>query len=44
MKICDNCQRINLDEAEVCIGCGGDKFTEIIFPFYNDIESYLESE
>jgi len=44
MKICDNCQRVSSDDAEVCIECGESKFTKLIFPFYDDIEPYLESK
>ncbi len=44
MKVCDNCQRINLDDTEVCIECGESKFTEILTPFYDDIEPYQENK
>ena len=44
MKVCDNCDRINPDDAEVCIGCGESEFSGVIFPFYDDIEPYMENE
>ena len=42
MKVCNNCQRINLNNVEVCIGCGKSEFTELLIPFYDDIEPYLK--
>jgi len=42
MKMCKSCSRLNLDDAEVCIECDRDKFIELLIPFYNDIEPYLE--
>ena len=44
MKVCDNCQRLNPEDAEVCIGCGESDFEELLFPFYNDIKPYLEDK
>ena len=44
MKMCKNCNRVNPDDVEVCIECGEDKFTELLMPFYDDIESYLENK
>ena len=44
MKICNSCQRINLDDAEVCISCGDNKFTVIIFPNYDSDDPYSEKE
>jgi len=32
MKMCENCNRLNEDDAEVCIGCGEDEFIEVVFP------------
>jgi RNA polymerase subunit RPABC4/transcription elongation factor Spt4 len=31
MKMCEDCQRINQDDNEKCVECGGDKFKEIVF-------------
>jgi len=31
MKICDNCQRILLDDMDVCRNCGGTEFTSLLF-------------
>jgi len=37
MKVCKNCFRINPDEAETCIQCGGNDFDELLMtPFYDD--------
>ena len=30
MKMCKNCNRLNLDDAKKCIGCGKDKFNPVI--------------
>lgn len=30
MKICVNCKRVNLDDALVCLGCGGTDFQHIL--------------
>jgi len=30
MKMCVECNRLNLDDAEVCIECGGSEFVGII--------------
>ena len=26
VKVCKNCRRVKLEEAEKCIGCGGEDF------------------
>ena len=44
MKICANCQHLNVTDAEVCIKCGDDKFTQLLVSFYDDIEPYLKKE
>ena len=45
MKVCNYCDRVNPDDAEVCLECEGSEFTEILIPFYDDdIESYLENK
>ena len=44
MKVCDNCSRVNPDDAEKCLTCGGTKFTKLLPPpFYNDAD-YTEEE
>ena len=50
MKVCIDCYRVNKDDAEKCIGCGGDNFQDIIpieeeefpIPFYNNADGYKE--
>lgn len=44
MKVCSNCMRVNSDDSETCIQCGGEDFVELEFPFYDDIIPYLEKE
>ena len=44
MKVCDSCQRVNLDDAETCVECGESEFKRILVPFYDDVEPYLENE
>ena len=42
MKVCDNCQRINPDDVEECLGCGGKEFETLHFiSEANSIEPYL---
>lgn len=37
MKVCDTCFRINPDDVEKCVGCGGTEFTPLLPPpFYNN--------
>jgi len=43
MKVCTNCERINQDKEETCIGCGCDDFRFVVFAPYDDIEPYLEA-
>lgn len=31
MKVCENCNRVNTDDAKVCVECGKDEFSEIVF-------------
>jgi len=41
MKVCDNCLRVNLDDAEKCLGCGEAEFIPILDPaFYDSGEEY----
>ena len=30
VKVCKNCQRINLLENKVCVSCGGDDFDGLV--------------
>ena len=29
-KVCKFCKRVNLEEAEKCVGCGGEDFDEMV--------------
>lgn len=45
MKICDECSRVNPEDAEECIDCGCEEFTSLRFiSTTNDIEPYLEDK
>ena len=32
MKMCVKCNRLNPDDTEKCIECGGEEFIEVLFP------------
>ena len=36
MKMCVNCDRLNLDKEEECVGCGGKEFIEVTFPLESE--------
>jgi len=36
MKMCVNCNRLNLGDAEECIGCGENEFVEVTFPLESE--------
>jgi len=49
--MCVDCYRVNEDNAEECVGCGGNSFKDIMPieeelppPFYNNAERYKEVE
>lgn len=44
MKVCDNCSRINPDDAEKCLECGGEEFETLHFRSDDAIEPYLEEK
>ena len=45
MKVCDNCSRVNPDDMEKCIDCGGEEFRDLHFiGGTDDIEPYLEGK
>lgn len=51
MKACVSCHRVNKDNAEECIECGGKDFQNIVTveeglppPFYNNAERYKEAD
>ena len=45
MKVCTNCDRLNPDTVETCIGCDGEEFNDLHFIMEsNDIEPYLEGK
>lgn len=45
MKVCRNCLRVNLDDAETCIQCMGEDFDTILMTLECDSEIlYMENE
>jgi len=42
MKVCNECNYVYRDSLRSCPICGGEDFEELLVPFYNDAEGYLE--
>jgi len=44
MKVCLDCDIVVPDRVEECPECEGTDFQSLLFPFYEDLEPYLEEE
>jgi len=41
--ICHDCNRVNPDDADECVECGGRDFSYLAPVAYNDIEQYKDN-